>query len=91
LEPNGARWESQEASAHPQQKLRKKCRDAATRYAKQRVHPKLRWVHQLILWNLEQGMVAKKNPQHHPGGGRSQHYRAHHRRMEIAHNLLQRE
>ena len=45
---------------------------------------------QLILRNLEEGMIAEEQAQHHPRSRRGQHHRAHHRRMEIAHDLLKR-
>ncbi len=35
-------------------------------------------------------MIAEKEAQNHPGGRRGQHHCAHHRRVEIAHDLLER-
>ena len=91
LQPNRFLRKSQEACPDAQQELRKGHRNHAPGHAQHCIHRELRWMHQLILWNLEQRIIAKRHAQNHPRRRRGQHHRAHHRCVQIAHNFLERE
>src|SRR5579864_658394 len=90
LEPGGLLRKPQELRPHAQQELREGDRNQAATHAEHSIDSELDRMDQLILWNLKEGVIAEKHAQNDPRSRRGQHYRAHHWRVEITHNLLKR-
>ena len=91
LEPERFHRQAQESLPHHQQELGERHRHQASGHSEHRINPKLQGMNQLVLRHFEKRVVAQKQAQGQPGRCGGQDRRSHHRRVQIADNLLQRE